>query len=351
MSGKRRLLGLILLVIASYFGLPLWALITLAVLILIVVFLVIPSIFHWSFTVQRHMIFLPWVKWPKLVDFDHPEEQGLEGTINFYLESEEGIKVGVWHVLPMSMLHQSANQNLEWYQKSLGQGQPVVIYMHGNTGSRARDHRISMYQVLRKLGYHIICFDYRGYADSSPVMPTKRGVIQDGKTVIRYVRNHCGSVPIIIWGHSLGSSVSTHIVSDLSVEGNPPQALILESPFNNIKDEIRAHPMTWIWRKMPMFDWFFTGTLDHSDVGFQSDQCIQHIHVPLLILHAKDDLVIPFHLGKKLYQRAQETRLSHSKPVKMISFEESDGFAHIFIHTSPEVPKLVSEFIKDSLHL
>lgn len=45
--------------------------------------------------------------------------------------------------------------------------------------------------------------------------------------------------------------------------------------------------MTWIWRKMPMFDWFFTGTLDHSDVSFQSDQCIQNIHIPVLILHAK----------------------------------------------------------------
>lgn len=77
-----------------------------------------------------------------------------------------------------------------------------------------------------------------GYADSSPVIPTKRGVIQDGKTVVRYVREHCGSVPIIVWGHSLGSSVSTHIVSDLSLEDNPPHALILESPFNNIKDEV-----------------------------------------------------------------------------------------------------------------
>lgn len=95
-----------------FFFRPLWALITVAVSILIVLFLVLPSIFHWSCTVQRHMIFLPWVKWPKLVDFDHPEEQGLEGTMNFYLESDKGIKIGVWHVLPLSMVEKSVDQDL-----------------------------------------------------------------------------------------------------------------------------------------------------------------------------------------------------------------------------------------------
>jgi len=43
---------------------------------------------------------------------------------------------------------------------------PVILYMHGNTGSRAREHRVEHYKFLRGLGFHIVTFDYRGYADS-----------------------------------------------------------------------------------------------------------------------------------------------------------------------------------------
>ncbi len=180
--------------------------------------------------------------------------------------------------------------------------------MHGNTGSRARAHRVDLYLVLRALDYHVICFDYRGYADSSPVIPSKRGVITDGRAVLQYIRQWADKSPILVWGHSLGTAVSSAIVADLvnevatqepargqcastylflPLQDKAPSALILESPFNNIRDEISIHPMTFLWRKMPYFHWFFTGSLHKSDVAFFSDKCIQEIHIPILILHAK----------------------------------------------------------------
>ena len=60
---------------------------------------------------------------------------------------------------------------------------------------------------------------------------------------------------------SLGTGVASHLVSLLCQEGAPPAGLVLESPFNNIFDEVRNHPMSWVWRKMPWFDWFFTDSL------------------------------------------------------------------------------------------
>ena len=65
------------------------------------------------------------------------------------------------------------------------------------------------------------------------------------------------------------------------------RALVLESPFNNIHDEIKLHPMTFLWRKMPGFHWFFAGTLEKNDVGFMSDRQIVDISLPILIMHAK----------------------------------------------------------------
>ncbi|QQP41586.1 Abhydrolase domain-containing protein 12, partial [Caligus rogercresseyi] len=76
------------------------------------------------------------------------------GTRNFYLETEPGIQVGVWHVLPKSII----DANFWTYFQS---GRPIFMYLHGNTGSRGRDHRIEIYKILRNLDYHVIAFDYR----------------------------------------------------------------------------------------------------------------------------------------------------------------------------------------------
>ena len=126
--------------------------------------------------------------------------------------------------------------------------------------------------------------------------------------------------------NSLGTAVSSQVVADLSTDGRPPDALVLESPFNNIRDEIRCHPMTFLWRKMPAFEWIFTSTLDRSDVAFFSDVAVKSIHVPVLILHARDDHVVPFDLGRKLYAVARESRNKGvSKPVIFIPFEADFG--------------------------
>ena len=66
--------------------------------------------------------------------------------------------------------------------------------------------------------------------------------------------------------------------------------------------------MAWAWRKMPWFDWFFTTALASNDLGFVSDQRILLIDVPVLILHAEDDAVVPHKLGKALHDTALNAR-------------------------------------------
>ena len=55
------------------------------------------------------------------------------------------------------------NDNYEqWYNDSLADDRPVILYLHGNTASRAVAHRIELYRLLRKLDWHVVAFDYRG---------------------------------------------------------------------------------------------------------------------------------------------------------------------------------------------
>ena len=77
------------------------------------------------------------------------------------------IALGVYfrHVLPGSLIHSVPDDAREWkawYESSLKKEQPIILYLHGNKGSRAESHRVELYNKLRRMDYHIIAFDYRG---------------------------------------------------------------------------------------------------------------------------------------------------------------------------------------------
>lgn len=80
---------------------------------------------------------------------------------------------------------------------------PIVLYLHGNTGTRANGHRVDLYKTLQRLGYHVIAMDYRGFADSSDISPTENGCVSDAFAVFSYIKNLTSS-PVFVYGHSLG---------------------------------------------------------------------------------------------------------------------------------------------------
>lgn len=40
--------------------------------------------------------------------------------------------------------------------------------------------------------------------------------------------------------------------------------------------------------------------MQENNFTFQSDKHITKVNCPILILHAKDDVVVPYHLGEKV---------------------------------------------------
>lgn len=159
---------------------------------------------------------------------------------------------------------------------------------------------MELYQILRGLGYHVIAFDYRGFGDSSSIQPTEEGVVRDAIAVYNYIRS-CTKNNIYIWGHSLGSGIATHMMSHLNEHNIPaPKAVVLESPFNNIDSEIRYHPMSRLFRNLPWFDYMISRPMYSNHLRFQSDQHIGEFREPVMIMHAEDDMVIPFELGYRV---------------------------------------------------
>ena len=48
--------------------------------------------------------------------------QGLPGTKNFYLETDSGVKVGVWQILPVSQVEEAEGKELDWWDNQLSDG-------------------------------------------------------------------------------------------------------------------------------------------------------------------------------------------------------------------------------------
>uniref|UniRef100_A0A8C6MHS9 Abhydrolase domain containing 12, lysophospholipase n=1 Tax=Nothobranchius furzeri TaxID=105023 RepID=A0A8C6MHS9_NOTFU len=244
-------------------------------MVLLLVYISIPFIIKLFPSIQAKLVFLNFVRRPYFIDLKRPLDQGLNHTHNFYMEPVMGQKIGVWHTVPAHMWRDSQ-------------------------GTRGGDHRVQLYKVLSSLGYHVVAFDYRGWGDSDGY-PSEGAMTDDALFIYDWLKQQMGkSLPLYIWGHSLGTGVGTNLVKRLCDRGSPPDALVLESPFTNIREEAKSHPFSMVYRFLPGFDWFFLDSISANNICFTSDENVNHISCPVLILHAEDDPVVPFHLGKKV---------------------------------------------------
>ncbi|EDW71427.1 lysophosphatidylserine lipase ABHD12 isoform X1 [Drosophila virilis] len=375
-----------------------------ALLLFLAFFVLLPLAFRSSVTLQRGILFLTFITYPKGLDLTKPDSVGLYATRNFYItvkdhdEDDDGVRIGVWHVLPKNTvrrfrreLHvetayeedaESAasheqlslpsniadhNEELErlapalraefpvivpeneqlFYERLLRvPGACVVLYLHGNTATRGSGHRSEVYKLLRQLNYHVFSFDYRGYADSDPVPPTEDGVVRDAMMVFEYIAN-LTSNPIFIWGHSLGTGVATHMCAKLaSLKERGPRGVILESPFTNIREEIRLHPFSRPFRHLPWYDFTISQPMYSNKLRFESDKHVAEFHQPIMIVHAEDDVVVPFHLGYRLYRIALDKRSRSWGPVEFHRFDGSHGYGHKYLCRAPEMPRLVQNFLE-----
>ena len=191
----------------------------------------IPALFRYT-TVQRRLMFRN--EHDRVVK--QPEKYGFKRTRVFYLNSEDNIRLGVWHIAPQPLedAYDLANrvngfgQTADDDGSTFNDGRMVVMYAHGSGGSRASKHRIALYKLLcGKMQVHVVTFDYRGFADSTYVWPTSEGVVTDATAVYRWILSQ-GVSPnrILVWGHSLGSGIAIRLLSSLPDHSNPFAAVL-----------------------------------------------------------------------------------------------------------------------------
>ena len=170
-----------------------------------------------------------------------------------------------------------------------GQSSRVLLFFHGNAGNIS--HRLDSIRQFRKLGLSGLIIDYRGYGQSGG-KTTENGIYLDADAAWRYLVEDRGlsASDVILFGRSLGASVAARLAAQ-----HRPLALIVESSFSSIPDIAQE---LYPWLPARWMSRYSHATRDY----------VRDVHSPLLVVHSRDDDIIPFHHGEAIFESANEPR-------------------------------------------
>ncbi|MFN3987728.1 MAG: alpha/beta hydrolase [Rhodocyclaceae bacterium] len=175
-----------------------------------------------------------------------------------------------------------------WYVPA-PEARGTLLFFHGNAGNIS--HRIDSIRIFQELGLSVFIVDYRGYGLSEG-RPSEQGTYLDAEAAWRWLRDERGVAAerVLVFGRSLGAAVAARLTA-----GVAPGGVILESPFSSAPDLAEELlpwlPVRWLIR----FD-------------YDNRAAVAAIRAPLLVVHSREDEIIPFHHGRRVFEAASEPK-------------------------------------------
>jgi len=209
----------------------------------------------------------------------HPSENNYSGdklTVNIEkvkIQTKDSIELLAWY----------HNKNINNYK--------TILFLHGNAGSL--ENRIHKINYFKDMNVNFLIIAWRGFSGNEG-KPNEAGLYEDAKSAIGWLKKKgIEKENIIIYGESLGTGVAVEIAQNKNFAG-----IILESPFTSMIDAAKD--------KYP----FLPVKILLKD-KYESDKKIKNIKIPILIMHGKVDKIVPFSMGKKLYELANKPKYSY----------------------------------------
>jgi len=194
--------------------------------------------------------------------------------------------------LPFSVQRVKTPDGIELYGWYMPQRDArfVVLSLHGNAGNIS--HRLDEYRRWHDMGLSVFAFDYRGFGDSQGT-PSEAGLHIDAMTAWKLLTDTFGIAPerIIIAGRSLGTPVAARLAGEVN-----PAGVVLEVPFTSIPD-MSSEKYPWLPLR-----WFVRERFD-------TQAPLASMQVPLLLISAKQDELIPQWMPEQLFEAYKGSKL------------------------------------------
>ena len=177
---------------------------------------------------------------------------------------------------------------LSWYHNKNINNYKTILFLHGNAGSL--ENRIHKINHFKDMNINFLLVAWRGF-NGNEGKPTEQGLYEDARSAVRWLKSK-GILEknIIIYGESLGTAVAIQISQNKNFAG-----IILESPFTSMiaagKNVYPYLPVKFLLKDK-----------------YESNKKIKNIKIPILIMHGKIDNIVPFYMGKKMYELANEPK-------------------------------------------
>ena len=162
----------------------------------------------------------------------------------------------------------------------------VVLFCHGN-GENVAELRPLLELLHDRTDVSIFAWDYRGYGKSLG-RPHESNLLADARTAQLVLAKRAGVDPsdIVVYGRSLGGAVAVGLAAE-----HPVRGMVLERTFADMVETAAYHfpwlPVRWVMKNR-----------------YPSIERIVTYRGPLFQSHGTADEVVPFEMGKKLFDAA-----------------------------------------------
>ena len=235
----------------------------------IVIYLILLTLIYIN---QRKLLYLP------------SENNYLDDPINFtynefFIEVDKDVKIKSWLI----------EKDLKKYK--------TILFLHGNAGNLFnRSYKLNR---LNELNLNVLIISWRSFS-GNPGKPNETNLYGDAKKAVKWLNGKgVETENIILYGESLGTGVAVEIG-----QTNKFNSIILESPYTSMVKAAKIY-YPYLPVKFLLKD------------KYESEKKIKNIKTPVLIMHGKKDNIVPFYMGKKLFEIA-------NKPKKFLQIEEDD---------------------------
>ena len=164
----------------------------------------------------------------------------------------------------------------------------TILFFHGNAGSL--ENRTYKLNHFKDLDVNFLIIAWRGFSGNEG-KPNEIGLYRDAKSATEWLNlKGVTEENIILYGESLGTGVAVEVAQNKNYAG-----VILESPFTSMVDMGQKF--------YPLFPVRFL-----LKDKFESYKKIKNVSAPILVIHGQVDNIVPFAMGKKMYELANEPK-------------------------------------------